>query len=361
MATAARTRTLLVLAAVALAVAACFGLNRFGAYLVHSVAIAALGALALNLLTGFCGQISFAQGALVGIGAYTAGNLGNAGWGLGAILAAGAAGAVASVVIGLPALRLRGLYYAIATLAAQFVIEYLFKIAEPVTKGFSGLIVKPLALFGRTLSSDQACAALAVGVLALTWAGLARLMRTNVGRAFLVVRENELVAKGMGINVARTKMWAFVVSGFVTGVSGALLVFTHRLATPEAFELSLSIDQVAMIIVGGQGAWSGSLLGAGFVVLLPEAIQRVGEAFDIAKLLFALREMAFGLLIILFLMFEPRGLSALLRRLARWVAGAVSRKASASAASPAAASAEPLGPRAPLAAPNTRTQSGGST
>jgi branched-chain amino acid transport system permease protein len=358
MGTPARRRALLLVAA-ALAVAACFALNRFGAYLVHSVAIAAIGALALNLLTGFCGQISFAQGVLMGVGAYTAGNLGNAGWGLGALLAGGAAGAVASVVIGLPALRLRGLYYAIATLAAQFVLEYLFKIAEPLTRGFSGLIVSPLALFGHALASDQAYAALSVAVLALTWAALARLMRTNVGRAFLVVRENELVARGMGIDVVRTKMWAFVVSGFVTGVSGALLVFTHRLATPEAFELSRSIDQVAMIIVGGQGVWSGSLLGAAFVVLLPEAIQRVGEAFDIAKLLFAFREMAFGLLIILFLMFEPRGLSAVLRRLGRWAAGALLRRAppSAAARTPAASQAS----SASLAAPTTRTQSGGST
>lgn len=354
--TASAGRRALLVAAAVLAVAACFFLTRFGAYLVHSVAIAAIGALALNLLTGFCGQISFAQGALMGVGAYTAGVLGNAGWGGGAVLAGGAAGAVASVVIGLPALRLRGLYYAIATLAAQFVIEYLFKIAEPITRGFSGLIVSPLVLFGRALTSDQAYAALSVGVLALTWASLARLMRTNVGRAFLVVRENELVAKGMGIDVVRTKMWAFVVSGFVTGVAGSLLVFTHRLATPEAFELSRSIDQVAMIIVGGQGVWSGSLLGAAFVVLLPEAIQRVGEAFDIAQLLFAFREMAFGLLIILFLMFEPRGLSALLRRLARWVASAVSRRAPPPAATP-----EPVPPPASLAAPTTRTQSGGST
>lgn len=308
------------------ALAGCFGLGRFGAYLVHSVAIAALGAMALNLLTGFCGQISFAQGALIGVGAYTAGNLGNAGWGLGALLGAGVAGAIASVVIGLPALRLRGLYYAIATLAAQFVLEYLFKIVEPLTKGISGLLIEPLRVFGRPVASDQAWAALSLGVLGVTWLALRRLMRTNVGRAFLVVRENELVAKGMGIDVVRTKLWAFVVSGFVTGIAGAMVGFTTRLANPEAFQLSLSVDQVAMIIVGGQGSWAGSLLGAGFVVLLPEAIQRIGEAFDAANLLSAFREMAFGLLIILFLLFEPRGLAALLRRLARSAARRVSRR-----------------------------------
>jgi len=329
-----RARRLAAFVAVAvLAIAGSFALGRFGAYLVHAVAIAATGALALNLLTGFCGQISFAQGALIGIGAYTAGNLGNAGWGFGALLGGGIAGAVASVVIGLPALRLRGLYYAIATLAAQFVLEYLFKIVEPLTRGISGMNISPLKLFGRPLVSDQAYAALSIAVLTLAWVGLEAVMRTNVGRAFLVVRENELVAKGMGIDVVRTKLWAFLLSGFVTGLSGALLGFTTRLATPEAFALSLSIDQVAMLIVGGQGVWAGSLLGAAFVALVPEAIQRIGEAFHAATLLSAMREMAFGLLIILFLLFEPRGLAALLRRLVRGLSRlAAARNPPASAA-----------------------------
>lgn len=326
-----------------LVLAACFGLGRFGAYLVHAVAIAAIGAMALNLLTGFCGQISFAQGALIGVGAYTAANLGNAGWGVGAILAGGVASALASVIIGIPALRLRGLYYAIATLAAQFVFEYLFKIVEPLTNGISGLLVKPLVVLGRPVVSDQAFAAVSVAVLGVTWLGLAKLMRTNVGRAMLVVRENEIVAKGMGIDVVRTKMWAFVVSGFITGVAGALVAFTTRLATPEAFHFSLSVDQVAMIIVGGQGAWAGSLLGAIFVVLLPEAIQRVGEAFDIANLLSAFREMAFGLLIILFLLFEPRGLAALLRRAVRFARRAFARRIAAEVAVPTSPAVPPAG------------------
>lgn len=312
--------------AFAAAIVASLAMGRFGAYLVHTVAVAAIGAVALNLLTGFCGQISFAQGALLGVGAYTAGNLGNAGWGVGAILGAGVASALVSLVMGLPALRLRGLYFAIATLASQFVLEYVFKIAEPLTKGISGLTIKPVVIFGRRVESDGAFAVVSLVILLAAWSFTRWLMRTNIGRAFLVVRENELVAKGMGINVARTKMWAFVTSGFITGLAGALVGFTTRLANPEAFELSLSVDQVAMIIVGGQGTWAGPFLGAAFVVLLPEAIQRVGEAFDMARLLFALREMAFGLLIILFLLFEPRGLSALLRRLGRWVSSLWDRR-----------------------------------
>jgi branched-chain amino acid transport system permease protein len=292
-----------------------FTLGRFGAYLVNAVAIAGIGALSLNVLIGYCGQISFAQGALLGVGAYAAGNLGNAGFGLFALLGGGVAGAVASALIGLPALRLRGLYFAIATLAAQAILEYLFKTVEPLTQGISGLVIKPATVFGVPLTTDQSLAALSIVVLLITWLALSHLMRTNLGRAFLVVRESEIVAKGMGIDVARTKIWAFLISGFIAGLAGGLLGFTNRLASPEAFTLDLSADYIAMIIVGGLGSWAGPIVGAVFVVLLPEAIQRLGEALNAADLLSALREMAFGLLIILFLIFEPRGLAALLGRL----------------------------------------------
>lgn len=188
-------------------------LGRFGAYLVNAVAIAAIGALSLNLLIGYCGQISFAQGALLGVGAYTAGNLGNAGFDVLALLGGGIAGAIVGALIGLPALRLRGLYFAIATLAAQAILEYLFKTIEPLTNGISGLVIKPATVFGFALASDRSYAALSIVILLIAWLALSRLMRTNLGRAFLVVRESEIVAKGMGIDVARTKAWAFLLSG----------------------------------------------------------------------------------------------------------------------------------------------------
>jgi branched-chain amino acid transport system permease protein len=311
-----RGRDVLIVILVALICAAgSFALSRFMAFLVYSVAIAAIGALALNLLIEYCGQISFSQGALLGVGAYAAGNLGNAGFDIFAVLGGGIAAAAISALIGLPAMRLRGLYFAIATLAAQAILEYLFKTVEPITKGISGLTISPLTLFGVRIGSDQAYASIAIIVLLLTWLFLSWLIRTNLGRAFLVVRESELVAKGMGINVGRTKMWAFVISGFIVGIAGALIGFTSRLANPEAFALHLSIDYIAMIIVGGLGSWIGSLIGAAFVVLLPEAIERLGEGLHMADLVFAMREMAFGLLIIVFLIFEPRGLAALGRSL----------------------------------------------
>ncbi len=298
-----------------LAIAGTLMLGRYGAYLVHAVAIASIGALSLNLLTGLCGQINFAQAGLLGIGAYAAGIAGNAGWGGFSLLAGGVASVLASVLIGLPALRLKGLYLAIATLAAQFILDYLFKFAEPITHGVSGLLIKPMTLFGSSMQSDTDYAVLAITIVLMTWLVLSGVRRTDLGRAFLVVRENEVVAQGMGVNVARTKMLAFVISGFFAGVAGGLMGFTARLAHPEAFGLQLSVDYVAMIIVGGLGSLGGSLLGAAFVTLLPEAIQRVGEIFNVADMLSALREMAFGLLIIAFLIFEPHGLAALARKL----------------------------------------------
>ena len=185
----------LILAVVAIIVSLMLG--RYGAYLAHVVAIAAIGAMSLNLLNGWCGQINFAQAALLGVGAYTAGNFGNAGWDVFSLLAAGIASALAAVLIGLPALRLRGLYFAIATLAAQFIFEYLFKFAEPITHGVSGLLIQPMRLFGRVIDTDQSYAVLAICLLLLTWFFMTWIRRTDLGRAFLVVRENEVVARGM--------------------------------------------------------------------------------------------------------------------------------------------------------------------
>jgi branched-chain amino acid transport system permease protein len=300
-------------------------LDRYATYLLVSVAIAAIGALALNLLTGMCGLISFSQGALLGVGAYTAGNLGNAGWDILALPAAGLVTAIVSLVIGLPALRLRGLYFGVATLAAQFILEYLFKILDPLTHGVSGLPIRPLVVLGVTIQNDRMFATICVLSLLLAWLAISYVRKTDLGRSFLVVRESEIVAKGMGIDVVRTKVWAFLISGFVAGIAGALLGFNARLANPEAFTLALSVDYVAMIIVGGLGSLGGSLLGSLFVVLLPEVIQRVAEAFDIASLLSSLRELAFGALIIVFLIFEPRGLSALMGRLKLQLRNAIGR------------------------------------
>lgn len=311
------TRQILIALALAILFAAIgYNSGRFWAYLIYAVAIAGIGALSLNLLIGFCGQITFAQGALIGVGAYAAAIAGNAGWGGFSLLVGGGVAALVSLLIGLPALRLRGLYFAISTLAAQFILVYFFKILQPLTNGVSGLVVKPLTLFGRPVASDQEYVVICVALLFASWLFLSRITRTDMGRAFLVVRESELVARGMGIDVSRAKAQAFLLSGFFAGLCGALFAFTSRLANPEAFEIALSVDQTAMIIVGGLGSLTGSIVGAAFVTLLPEAIERLGEFLPVAGLVSAFREMAFGLLIILFLLLEPRGLVSLIKRLA---------------------------------------------
>lgn len=314
----------ILLAGVALAAASLL-LGRFGAYLLTSIAIAGIGAMALNVIVGFCGQISFAHGAMLGIGAYAAGNIGNAGYGgVAALLGASLITAAASALTGLPALRLRGLYFGIATLAAQFILEYLFKIADPITHGVSGLIIRPV----WPLATDQSAAAVCILLLAAVWIALRRVTDSNLGRAFRVVRESEVVARGMGIDVPRTKLQAFLITGAVAGLAGGLIGFTNRLANPEAFELALSTDYLAMIILGGLGSLGGSVIGAAFVALLPELIQRVGEALGLADAVSASREMAFGLLVIVFLVREPRGLAALLAQLWRRAARLASFKPS---------------------------------
>ncbi|WP_193369661.1 branched-chain amino acid ABC transporter permease [Pelagibius marinus] len=312
-------RQIIILITVALAVMVVLpGLGRYGAYIVYVVAIASIGALALNLLIGYCGQISFCHGGLLGVGAYAAGNIGNAGQDMVvALVGAGIVTAFVSVMIGLPALRLRGLYFAISTLAAQFILEYLFRLIEPWTHGVSGLLIQPAPFFGLDLSNDRGYAAIAVGLLVMSLIAVSRLLRTDLGRRFILIRDSEIVARGMGVNVARTKLWAFAISGFLAGMSGGLLAFTSRIAAPEAFEIALSVDYVAMIIVGGLGSLPGAVIGAGFVVLLPEVAQRIGETFGAATQTAALREMVFGLLIILFLIHEPRGLNSLASRAVR--------------------------------------------
>lgn len=314
---------LLILFACAALAAAAPHLGRYAAFLLYTIAIAGIGAMGLNVIVGFGGQISFAHGALLGVGAYAAGDLGNAGVDtLPAIAGAALVTALLSALTGLPALRLRGLYFGIATLAAQFILEYLFKTLDPLTNGVSGLSIKPMRLLGHALATDQSAAAVAVIALGVVWLVLDRLMRANFGRALRVIREGEVVARGMGIDVPRVKLLAFLLSGAVAGIAGALLGFTSRLASPEAFDLALSSDYLAMIILGGLGSLGGSLVGAAFVTLLPEAIQRLGEALGLADFVAAFREMAFGILVVLVLVREPRGLAALLGRLRRHAQGA---------------------------------------
>jgi branched-chain amino acid transport system permease protein len=278
--------------------------------------LAVIGATGLNLLTGYTGQITLGQGAFMGVGAYAAAILASRAhlpfWLV--VPLAGIAAAGAGAFFGIPSLRLKGLYLAIATLAAQFVLEYVFLHWDWLTRGTSGYPI-PAARIGAVRIAGEraffwiisACAVL------ITWLGL-NLMRTRVGRAFVAIRDNDRAAAAIGIHLFAYKLLAFFLSAFMAGVGGALYAYYIGVVVPDKFTLDLSIDFLAMGIVGGLGTSLGPIYGAVVITVLPEALRALSQALvgvlpNITSALNALREVLFGAVIILFLLFEPEGLA----------------------------------------------------
>ncbi len=284
--------------------------------LANIIGIAVVGALGLNILTGFAGQISLGHGAFIGVGAYTSAllvmRLHIPFWF--ALPAAGLFTAIVGMIFGIPSLRVKGLYLAIATLAAQVIINFVMIHWSSLTKGTSGLPVDPPRLFGIVFDTDQKYyfITMAFAVLATTFAK--NLQRTRVGRAFMAVRDNDLAAEIIGINLFKYKLLAFFVSSFYAGIAGALWAHYVTIITPEHFTIAESINYLAMIIIGGIGSVLGSIFGAIFMVLLPEVLRLIADALSgvypsIGNFFSAMREVVFGLTIILFLIYEPDGLN----------------------------------------------------
>ena len=286
--------------------------------LANQVAIATVGAIGLNILVGYTGQISLGQGAFMAIGAYTAGLLTlNFGvpWGA-SVFAACLVTAAAGTFFGLPSLRLKGLYLAIATLAAQEIVEWGMTHWTAVTGGTEAIVLPAPVLFGIRLNSNFNFYWLAVLTAAGTALFAANLLRSRIGRAFEAVRDQDVAASVIGVDVFRTKLLAFAASSFFVGLAGAMIAFHRNIITWERFTLSTSIVFLAMIIVGGLGSIRGSFLGAALITLLPAMITNVGRAIQdtapqAASLLPYAQQAVFGIVIILFLIFEPRGLSKL--------------------------------------------------
>lgn len=278
--------------------------------------IAVIGAVSLNLLTGSCGQISLGHGAFIGVGAYTAGVL--AGHDVPFLLAlplSGAVAALAGMVFGLPSLRLKGIYLAIATLAAQLILEYVFLHWESVTGGSNGMAVMPPSILGYAFDSDVKMFYLTLAVAVLTVLGVSNVMRSRLGRAFVAVRDHYLSAEIVGVSLFGYKLRAFGLSSFLAGVGGGMWAHYTMYITPEQFNIGLSITYLAMIIIGGLGSPLGGIFGAVFLTLLPEALNfassMAGEAFggELGMHLMALKGGMFGLVLVLFLIFEPEGLA----------------------------------------------------
>lgn len=299
--------------------------SSFALDLANQVLLAAIGAVALMLLTGYAGQISLGHAGLLAAGAFTTGILFKE---LAAPIwvtlpASAAVGAALGLIFGLPSLRLRGLYLAVSTLALHFIVIYLGGEYE-TKRGFStGVVIDPPVLFGWTLVDARAWYYLLLAAAAATILMSLNLLRSRTGRAWRAIHGREAVAGALGISVHRAKLGAFVVSSTLTAMAGCLFAYYRGFVSAEAFSLFLTIQYVAMIIIGGMGSILGAVLGAVFVVLFPYAIESAmdlstfGE--QLSSYVFAVNYAAFGLVMILFLVFEPQGLVGIWRRAQDWV------------------------------------------
>jgi branched-chain amino acid transport system permease protein len=284
--------------------------------------IFSLSALGLNFLTGYTGLLSLGHSAFMAVGAYTGVILyGRYGMPLLlSILGAGLMAALVGAVVGSPSLRIKGLYLAVATLAAQFIITWAIQHVRWIGGGvYATLNTPPVRLVGRVLSTalDQYYLTLAVVVVLLVF-GM-NLSRSRVGRAWLAIRDRDIAAQIVGISLLRYKLLAFMVGSFYAGVAGALVVFAwYGSANIEEFNLINSIRILGMVIIGGMGSVLGSVLGAGFVTLLPIfvsiGLHKVAgwtSGQVTSDLAANLEHILFGALIILFLTVEPLGLARL--------------------------------------------------
>jgi len=266
----------------------------------------AVVAIGLNLLSGYTHQLSFGHAGFLAIGAYIAALLTIHAPGLPVIatlLLAGIATGAVGVGLGIPCLRLEGLYLTMATLAFGFVVSEVILNLDSITRGADGLRVPAPRLAGLLLGSDISRYYLIVTVAALLVVAAENLMRTRTGRAFLAIRESEIAAQSAGIPVAAYKTIAFGLSAFYTGVAGGLFAFTVGYLSPDAFDVFLSVDFVTMIILGGLGSVPGSIVGAALVTVLHDWL----AAFQ------NFRPLIFGAILIACMLFMPGGIARALQ------------------------------------------------
>ncbi|HEV2712051.1 MAG TPA: branched-chain amino acid ABC transporter permease [Gaiellaceae bacterium] len=306
--------------ALALVVVLPFQLSPFWLHVLDQIGIAVIGAIGLNILVGYTGQISLGQGGFLAVGAYSAGLVATKSdlSPLVGVLVAVVVTAAVGAFFGLPALRLKGLYLAIATLASQQIIVWLIVHWDFLTGGVDALVLEPATVFGWTPTGDFEWYWVIVSFAALATITATNLFRTGVGRAFVAIRDHDIAAEVIGVDPARYKVLAFAVSSAYVGLAGALTAYWTQILTWERFTLDVSILYLAMIIVGGLGTVLGSILGAAFMIAIPAYLDqlslRVSSDSILATDLPAIKLLIFGLTIVLFLVFEPRGLARIWTR-----------------------------------------------
>ncbi|HEX9466075.1 MAG TPA: branched-chain amino acid ABC transporter permease [Alphaproteobacteria bacterium] len=280
--------------------------------------ILALAAIGLNILTGYCGQLSLGTGAFMAVGAYTAYNVVirvpevNL---IVAFLLGGGMAALVGALFGLPSLRIKGFYLAVATLAAQFFIDWVFIRIKWFTNNASNASAPDPVIFGFAVDTPVKKYLLVLAVVAVMALVAKNLVRGRIGRAWMAVRDMDIAAEIIGIPLLRTKLLAFAVSSFYCGVAGAMWGFLHLGAwEPLTFDINRSFQILFMIIIGGLGSILGSFFGAAFISVLPILINRVPAAFGMPVSVATashVESMIFGALIVLFLIAEPNGLARL--------------------------------------------------
>ncbi|MBR0756245.1 branched-chain amino acid ABC transporter permease [Bradyrhizobium jicamae] len=293
-----------------------FLIGNYGLTLVVSSLIAIIGAVALNMLTGQTGLISLGQAGFLAVGAYSnALLLTDYHWPVWLTLpASGLIAALISLLVGIPSLRLKGLYLAITTLAFSFIISHVILYAEGVTHGPNGVFVKGATIFGYDVQKGVPLYYLVLGLTVATILAALNISRTRIGRAWMAIRDHDIAARVMGIDLVRYKLLAFAISSFFVGIAGALMSLQLRFVNVDVFALILSIEALAIIILGGLGSIAGAVLGAIFLSFLPETLRLFFSMFADEKsalftdYVYEIRGAAYGVVIVLFLRFKPEGL-----------------------------------------------------
>ncbi|MEZ5816153.1 MAG: branched-chain amino acid ABC transporter permease [Hyphomicrobiaceae bacterium] len=288
--------------------------------------IAIVGALGLNVLVGWTGQISIGHAAFMSVGAYTAANLATRldlpFWIT--LPAGGLMAAFIGAIVGIPSLRIKGTYLAIATLASQLIIEWIINHTPAISGGAAASIeVERPTIFGYEIKSQRDLYFFTLFFAVIAIVATMNLIRSRIGRAFIAIRDQDIAAEIIGINIFRYKLIAFAISSAYAGVCGVLYTYYFGIANYEAFQIVVSIDYLAMVIIGGLGSVLGSVLGAVFVTALPVVIRLTVEAFGgyiwdpaaLSAVAASMRLVIFGGLIIFFLVVEPEGLARLWRNI----------------------------------------------
>jgi len=282
-----------------------FFLNDYYLFVANTILIYVLLSIGLNILVGYTGQLAFANAAMFGIGAYGTGLLQvQLGWPFWLAFPSGAVIATAvGLAISLPALRLSGLYLALSTLAFAQFTQWVFLNWEAVTFGAGGFKTPAISFAPLPISKTMGLYYLSLILVAVLFALAQNLVRSRIGRAFVAVRDSEIAAQSLGVDLLRYKALAFGISGFYAGIAGGLYSAMLNFVSPEGYDLFQMVIQKSMIIVGGLGSIAGSVLGAGSLVFILEALRKVK----------GIQEIAFGAILVGFIIFMPGGIIGFLK------------------------------------------------